>query len=169
MNIENEIYAGKLAWLPSPNAKNLDVWVDDHVPMVGTFTIDGATIVFSAVMEPKETVSVWIYAELTPDEVAYLDDHLFSGVLEMNDYLDEIFASRQVTFASTGDYKIRQYSDEFLDGQSTLQGTIDFLRKVRQALTLEVPRESNGTPLIVTPELSQVSEEADHFARLVSA
>lgn len=110
MNIEDAIYRGYLAWSPSPSTTNLDVWVDDHVPMAGTLMIEGATIAFSAILEPTEAVSVWIYAELNPAEVAFLGDHVFEDVHDADDYLNSVFSSRPVAYATTRDYRIRQFS-----------------------------------------------------------
>ncbi|MGO2378094.1 hypothetical protein [Brevibacterium aurantiacum] len=168
MNVEQEIHTGYTAWLPSPRATELDVWVDDHVPMVGTFVSEGSTIAFSAIFEPKETASVWIYAALTADEASFLDDHIFEDATEADSYLDNIFANRTVTYAATRDFRIRQFMSLELEGRSIAQGAIDFLTSVSAALALGAHKDSEGHAE-KTPEMEQIGNEAEHFKHLVSA
>lgn len=169
MNIETALHRGYRAWSPSPQATNLDVWVDDHVPMVGTFEVEGSTVVFSAILEPTEAISVWVYAELTSDEAAFLDSHIFDDAHAIDDYVNQVFADRQVTYATTADFCVRHFSSTQLDGRSTVRGAIDFLKSVSDALTHMEPKDSPNRIGNSNREIEQVDWEAAKFKRLVSA
>lgn len=108
MNLDKIVASGRLPWQPSDAARDLDIWWMYEIPLVGTFVIDGRTVLFTSVGDPDQGTSVWAYTYLSDDDLGSLRDKTFEDVDTLDDYVGALFAGRRAVFALTHNYRIKK-------------------------------------------------------------
>jgi hypothetical protein len=110
MNLDAVVRRGRLAWLPSEDAEELDHWHFWNHPLIGTFTSKAGTVLYQIVDGVEERMSVWAYAGLEPEEARKLAGVTFGSQEDMNALLDEVFASHRLVLALTDDSYVTHWS-----------------------------------------------------------
>jgi hypothetical protein len=101
---------GRLPWSPSPDARDPDVWYTYEYPRVGTFSVNGVTVLFAVLGGFETEMTVWAYTCLEPSEVAELADVSFDSVTELQEFVHEKLTGRQLVFALADDLVISSWA-----------------------------------------------------------
>lgn len=97
---------GRHPWNPSDSVVNHEVWIDDHVPLVGTFDFNNQTILYTAVGEPTREHSLWRYCIIPQEETNIVKTVQFPTVFDCQNYVDRIMNSSDYFSARAEQYKI---------------------------------------------------------------
>jgi hypothetical protein len=109
MNLDALVTRGRLPWSPSPDAHDPDVWYE--YPRVGTFTVNGVTVLFDVFGGVEtEMTTVWAYAVLEPSEADELAEVSFDSVTELQEFVQEKLNGRQLVFALADDLLISSWA-----------------------------------------------------------
>jgi hypothetical protein len=110
VNLDALVTQGQLPWSPNSDASDLDVWYEYESPRVGTFTVRGATILFSAVDGVEGRLSVWAYTCLAAGEARDLETKTFASLSGLRQFVQKIFDGRQLVLALADDLVITSWT-----------------------------------------------------------
>lgn len=128
MNLDQIVSMGFRPWTPSKDAVDLEVWHEDDVPTIGTFSVHGTHVLFNLVGEPEKGLTTWAYLPLTDQEFRELDDVEYDSPAEMADDVASRFRDRPCVFAVAQDFKVLSWGPSETGAPSLLAGATDFLR-----------------------------------------
>lgn len=133
MNLDALVKKGLSPWRPSPGVRSVDVWHEYDVPTAGILDLPQGGILFTAMGDTDDRLSVWAYTCLTEDERSKLSGLQVTSVQELRELVDQIFEGREVVFALADNLIIDQWSPATV-GNSLLEAASDFLSQVLKAL-----------------------------------
>lgn len=110
MNLDILAKRGELAWAPSPAACDLDIWHQYDVPLVGTFRVGDTTVLFTAIGDVDDTISVWAYVPLTPARSAAIAEQSFSDVRQMQCVVEDCFRDQEAVITIARDCRVIRYT-----------------------------------------------------------
>jgi hypothetical protein len=110
MNLDALVAKGRLPWSPNPDASNLDVWYTYEYPRVGTFTVNGITVLFDVLGGAETEMTVWAYTCLESDEAAELAEVSFASPVELREFVLQKLTGRQLVFALADDLLISSWA-----------------------------------------------------------
>jgi len=110
MNLDALVTKGRLPWSPSPDAHDPDVWYTYEYPRVGTFTVNGLTVLFDVLGGFETEMTVWAYTCLEPSEADELAEVSFDSVTELQEFVQEKLNGRQLVFALADDLLISSWA-----------------------------------------------------------
>jgi hypothetical protein len=110
VNLDALVTQGQLPWSPNSDASDLDVWYEYESPRVGTFTVRGATVLFSAVDGVEGRLSVWAYTCLAAGEARDLETKTFASLSGLRQFVQKIFDGRQLVLALADDLVITSWT-----------------------------------------------------------
>jgi glutathione S-transferase len=139
MNLDSLVKTGREPWLPSDEACALEVWHMDDAPTIGRFKHRGRQILFSAVRDIDEPITLWGYVCLTDAEAEAAEAASFEDMSEMLQFVDERFAEREIVVAAAVDFAIVRWGREH--EQTLLLAASCFLQRWVDAMRREAPAE----------------------------
>jgi hypothetical protein len=110
MDLVEGFVRGRRPWRPIPDAQNLNIWLEYEHPRIGTFAVAKGTVLFTVVGAIETDVSVWAYACLTPEESLGLDEIEFGSMEDLQEFVDQTFATQQTVLALADDLLITSWA-----------------------------------------------------------
>ena len=112
MNLDAIVERGCVPWSPSSLVADLEVWQAYEVPLVGTFTLGGQTILFSVVGDADASMLVYAYVPLTVD----VSDRTFVDAAELGRFVNEQFDGQKCVIALAPDARLDRWSVVLVEG-----------------------------------------------------
>lgn len=109
VNTDNLVVRGFKPWLPSPHARNLEVWHEYELPTAGTFDCDEGRVLFTHLgdIDPEQHTSTWGYTVVP----AHVTEHVaFKSSAEMDEWIERAFHGACVVYAMASDLMIQRWS-----------------------------------------------------------
>ena len=126
MNLDALVRRDRQPWEPCPEASALDEWHHYDVPLMGTFRVGAATVMFVAMGDASGDTSIWAYAELTDAESSEAAEAAFDSTEDMQTAAGRYFNGKEAVIALASDLRIRQWGRvQVQDG--LLEATSQFL------------------------------------------
>ena len=132
MNHDRLVQRGHLPWSPNAAATDLNVWHEYEIPLVGTFCLDGQTVLFTLVGDPDDDLTVWAYRCLSAEEAQVADDLTFDSGGELNEYVARLFADHEAVLALAGDLHISEWTRSEVE-DDLLPAAVTFLKGIVKA------------------------------------
>lgn len=163
MNYDEIITCGYEAWLPSSHACDLDPWLAEDVPTLGSFTHKGELVLFGASDRVDTRVTAWAYVVLTPGQAADLEGRTFGSAREMRDFFEDAARSQsEVEFAlADEDFKVINKGSIDVKRGDVLQ--LMFTRFLGQVL--DVLRDKAEARTVVRAQVAEAAELAPVVGR----
>jgi hypothetical protein len=139
MNMDALVKKGFSPWRPSPGVRTVDVWHEYDVPTVGIIDLPQCAVLFTAIGETDDRLSVWAYMCLSDDERSKLSGAEVTSVQELRALVDRAFQGHEAVFALADNLAIDQWS-RVVVGDDLLGAASDFLTQILTVL------ESNRDP-----------------------
>jgi hypothetical protein len=139
MNLDALVKKGLLPWRPNSGVRSVDVWHEYDVPTAGILELQQGHVLFTAIGETDDRLSVWAYTCLTEEDLGRLSTAQVTSIEELCDLVNRTFAGREAVLALADNLKIEQWSRVEV-GQQLLEAASDFLSQVLKAL------EASRTP-----------------------
>ncbi|GGP13058.1 hypothetical protein GCM10012278_63320 [Nonomuraea glycinis] len=135
MNLDFLIKRGLPPWRPRPEASDLDVWHEYEIPLTGTFHLNEDLILFKQVAAATEERSAWAYVWINPDDVESVENAVFPSLDEMDAFVEDRFAGREVVIAlADGDKLLGLWTRETIDSGGLPQALEGALNKVIESV-----------------------------------
>lgn len=134
---------GCAPWRPVPEAANSDFLLNYDRPLIGTFELDGHTVLFHCWVGETRRLSGWTYARVTPDDLKPLDD--FEDAEQIRAWADEFLTRQPAMVTLCVDEEIVGWRD--VEADESAAGAIDalldwynsFLDERQKIATTEAP------------------------------
>ncbi|WP_283135279.1 hypothetical protein [Rhizohabitans arisaemae] len=120
---------GGLPWSPSDQARDLDVWHQYEVPLVGTFMWGKQTVLFTVVGDANGHVSIWAYIDLAEEQATELRDLEFESEDELRRFVATAFSGRKALLALARDLCVGEWSPVTVE-QDLTHSAITFVQDV---------------------------------------
>jgi hypothetical protein len=79
VNLDTLVRPGERPWLPTPDATDLDVWMEYGHPCIGTFRVGPELVLFATAYDvDDDRLSVWAYMQVPPELEALTRDAEFA-------------------------------------------------------------------------------------------
>lgn len=163
MNLDMLASRGLLPWKPSPDATNIQVWRRYDTPMIGTFRLDGRTVLFTLIGDTSQTVSVWAYVPVPVEDEDRFAAVEFDSSEQMMEFIDESFAGNEAVFVIAKDLKIwlwTRHEVPFGQNEGLLAAAAAALADMSKAVTGK--RQSPGE--LFETELAHLEVAAEDLA-----
>lgn len=121
MNPDAIVAAGLPAWQPNRRAVEVDALHVHDIPLIGTFRVGGASVVFACLAGATSRTSIWAYIELDKSALSALENLDFetSGDLEVWVH-EQATPGCKVVFAVARDGDVHNWSVETIEEDEAL-------------------------------------------------
>jgi len=133
MNMDALVKKGLRPWEPSPSVRYVDVWHEYDVPTAGILELPKCSVLFTAIGETDDRLSVWAYTCLSDDDRDKLTGTEVTSVQELRAVVDGTFEGREAVFALADNLAIDQWS-RVMVGTDLLEAASDFLTQILKVL-----------------------------------
>lgn len=134
MNLDTLLTRGQLPWRPSPAVRHADIWHEYDGPTAGILELDDGQVLFTAIGDREDRLSVWAYRSLTDEEHSRLSAVQVSSVEELNELIDGAFAGQEAVLALADEMKLDQWSRASVGPGGLLLAAAGFLRQILESL-----------------------------------
>ncbi|MFI7230634.1 hypothetical protein ACIBO5_46135 [Nonomuraea angiospora] len=111
------------------------MWHEYEIPLTGTFHLNGDLILFTQVAAATEERSAWAYVCIDPDDADSLENADFVSLDEMDAFVEDKFAGREVVIAlADGDKLLDTWTREIIGSGGLPQALESALNKVIQSV-----------------------------------
>jgi hypothetical protein len=110
MNIDTLVSAGFPPWLPSHEARELDIWDKYDFPLHGTFRLGDTLVVFTLITIAGDR-SLWAYAPVPVEDEEKVLEAQPGSEEEFEEFLRQRFQGQVVLFAAADDFIVKAKSD----------------------------------------------------------
>ena len=142
MNLDTLVRPGERPWLPTPDATDLDVWMEYGHPCIGTFRVGLELVLFATAYDvDDDRLSVWAYVPVPPELEALTRDAEFATPGELRTVISNTFAGRQAVFALANNDAVARWSTREVDNdeEGLTSAAADFLDSLLRAIPLGSP------------------------------
>jgi hypothetical protein len=159
MNLDALVRRDHQPWQPCPEATDLDEWHRYDVPLVGTFDVGSASVLFAAMGDASGDVSIWAYAELTSAEAAEVSTRVFDDTEDLQRAVEEYFHGKEAVIGLASGLQLKRWGRVEVTG-SLLDATSEFV----ELLLAEARRQ--GSAAVTSVRRAQIEAAASELVSL---
>jgi hypothetical protein len=161
MNLDSLVSRGMRPWQPTNEAHDVDAWHQYECPMAGTYKLPGDhQVLFTLIGDTADRLSVWAYLPISDADQAKVDEAAFATPTEMREFIEDLFASREATFALARDLQVWRWTRSTVSSEDGLIPTAtDALAAMVKDITDK--QDPPGPDVLFRAELAEAEVTTD--------
>lgn len=127
MNPDAVVTCGLPPWAPSSRARNINAVHAWDVPLIGTFDLDGSTILFACLTGAMSSISAWGYVPVSRVEAKELAVLPADTTADLEAFVHGMFVGRVATLALANEDAIYTWTTDSVDESGVLEACTRFM------------------------------------------